>query len=128
MYYAPSTAGASDSDTSSHAPPQKIAGALIHTSWSGGSFNVITGVGLNLSNAQPTTCVNAVLHEAWSRYHTGCGQGDLHASGVLSRGGAAPASHPDECPQISQEVALAHIMNRLDEYFQVSEGAHGLVD
>lgn len=39
----------------------KIGGALIHTSWKGDRFNVLTGIGLNVSNKEPTTCLNDII-------------------------------------------------------------------
>ena len=39
----------------------KIGGILVNTSYSGGDFNVILGIGVNLSNASPTTSLNALV-------------------------------------------------------------------
>jgi biotin--protein ligase len=39
----------------------KIGGALIHTTWTASKFSVLTGIGLNVSNSQPTTCLDDVV-------------------------------------------------------------------
>lgn len=41
----------------------KIGGALIHTTWAASSqqFCVLTGIGLNVSNSQPTTCLDDII-------------------------------------------------------------------
>ncbi|WIA41073.1 hypothetical protein OEZ86_004707 [Tetradesmus obliquus] len=39
----------------------KIGGALIHTTWTASKFSVLTGIGLNVSNSQPTTCLDDVI-------------------------------------------------------------------
>lgn len=42
----------------------KIGGALIHTTWAASTqqFCVLTGIGLNVSNSQPTTCLDDIIH------------------------------------------------------------------
>ena len=42
----------------------KIGGILINTTISQGRFNIVCGVGLNLDNRQPTTCINQLLTDA----------------------------------------------------------------
>jgi len=86
--------------------PQKIGGALIHTTWSRDRFNLVTGIGLNLSNAHPTTCLNAILKSSYEQ-----GRGISFQDSKGTDGGHEPL-------QLPQEVVLAHIMNRLDECFQ----------
>jgi biotin--protein ligase len=39
----------------------KIGGALIHTTWTSSKFSVLTGIGLNVSNSQPTTCLDDIV-------------------------------------------------------------------
>jgi biotin--protein ligase len=39
----------------------KFAGALIHTTWTASKFSVLTGIGLNVSNSQPTTCLDDIV-------------------------------------------------------------------
>jgi biotin--protein ligase len=41
----------------------KIGGALIHTTWAASTqqFCVLTGIGLNVSNSQPTTCLDDII-------------------------------------------------------------------
>lgn len=40
----------------------KVGGILVNSSYSGGDYNLIVGIGLNTSNSAPTTSLNAVLH------------------------------------------------------------------
>ncbi len=115
------------------AVPQKIAGALIHTTWSRDQFSMVTGIGLNLSNPHPTTCLNAILRhsccpsqaaapgsaaaagsaEATDASTSAARDGDASCGSTTEGGGTAAPLH------LPQEVVLAHVMNRLDEYFQV---------
>ncbi|KAJ9516269.1 hypothetical protein QJQ45_001102 [Haematococcus lacustris] len=96
-----------------HAPPAspaaalKIGGALIHTSWSGSGFKVVVGIGLNLTNNQPTTCLQQLLEQAHSSQESG-----------------ASGREPDTCPVISRELLLANVVSHLDECFSVFE-QHG---
>jgi biotin--protein ligase len=41
----------------------KIGGALIHTTWAASTqqFCVLTGIGINVSNSQPTTCLDDII-------------------------------------------------------------------
>eukprot|EP00195_Chlamydomonas_chlamydogama_P007821 CAMPEP_0202893470 /NCGR_PEP_ID=MMETSP1392-20130828/3052_1 /ASSEMBLY_ACC=CAM_ASM_000868 /TAXON_ID=225041 /ORGANISM="Chlamydomonas chlamydogama, Strain SAG 11-48b" /LENGTH=357 /DNA_ID=CAMNT_0049577817 /DNA_START=158 /DNA_END=1231 /DNA_ORIENTATION=- len=74
----------------------KIGGALIHTTAQpGGKFLVLTGIGLNVGNAQPTTCINQLL-----------------AAALQHQGVTAP-------PAVSRELVLAHIITRLEQCFDV---------
>ena len=47
-----------------YAGPLKLGGILCHSSYRNQLFYVIMGVGLNLSNRQPTTCVDALIEQA----------------------------------------------------------------
>ena len=38
----------------------KIGGILVNSSYSGGDYNLVVGIGLNLSNSAPTTSINAL--------------------------------------------------------------------
>jgi biotin-(acetyl-CoA carboxylase) ligase len=106
-------------------PGLKIGGALLHTSWSGGRFNVVVGIGLNVTNRQPTTCLEAILEEVaaasqLSLVNKGGGstrkqQGE---SAGNSLGGTTQVSRA--VPLIQREVLLARIITRLDEAFEVS--------
>lgn len=46
-----------------YAGPMKIGGVLCHSSYRDKLFYVIMGVGLNVTNREPTTCVDALLAE-----------------------------------------------------------------
>ena len=41
----------------------KLAGILCNSEYHKGEFKVITGVGLNVSNSLPSTCINDILKE-----------------------------------------------------------------
>ena len=41
----------------------KIGGILCHSTYRSEEFQVVVGVGLNLDNSQPTTCVNDILRQ-----------------------------------------------------------------
>ena len=41
----------------------KIGGILCHSTYRSKEFQVVVGVGLNLDNSQPTTCVNDILRQ-----------------------------------------------------------------
>ena len=43
----------------------KIGGVLCTSTYAEGAFDVVVGVGINLDNDAPTTCVNAVVGAAW---------------------------------------------------------------
>jgi biotin--protein ligase len=47
--------------------PLKLGGVLCHSSYRGKQFYVIMGVGLNLANRQPTTCVDALVESEAQR-------------------------------------------------------------
>lgn len=68
----------------------KVGGILCHSAYKGGAFHVAMGVGLNLSNSQPTTCIN-----------------DLVAQQCKAHGAAPPAT-------ISREALLAGVLSRLE--------------
>eukprot|EP00271_Cylindrocystis_brebissonii_P007610 TRINITY_DN21189_c0_g1_i1.p1 TRINITY_DN21189_c0_g1~~TRINITY_DN21189_c0_g1_i1.p1 ORF type:complete len:649 (+),score=111.23 TRINITY_DN21189_c0_g1_i1:363-2309(+) len=46
----------------------KIGGILCTSTFSNKMFNIVVGVGLNVSNTQPTTCLNALLEEQNPEY------------------------------------------------------------
>lgn len=45
----------------------KVGGVLVNTSYAGGDYTVIVGIGLNVNNAAPTTSLNAIVEalNAW---------------------------------------------------------------
>ena len=75
----------------------KLGGVLCHSSYRNGQFHVIMGVGLNVANRQPTTCVDALIQQAAK---TAAGEGE----------GAAP---PPPLP-IERERLLASVMTALE--------------
>lgn len=54
----PSKSGADPSDRNSYT---KVGGILVNSSYSGGDYTLVVGIGLNVTNAAPTTSFNAVL-------------------------------------------------------------------
>eukprot|EP00192_Tetraselmis_astigmatica_P025109 CAMPEP_0117647798 /NCGR_PEP_ID=MMETSP0804-20121206/41_1 /TAXON_ID=1074897 /ORGANISM="Tetraselmis astigmatica, Strain CCMP880" /LENGTH=195 /DNA_ID=CAMNT_0005453313 /DNA_START=1 /DNA_END=588 /DNA_ORIENTATION=+ len=68
----------------------KVGGVLCNSTYRNGSFLVVVGVGINVSNREPTTCLNAELL---------AGQGDS----------SKPPSDP-----ITMEEMLAETLNRLE--------------
>ncbi len=115
----------------------KIGGALMHTTWTGGGFNLLVGVGLNVTNRQPTTCLQELLEHAMATRSNdtrhisggtsgGGGGGAGDGSGYSGGGGVggADCSGGDAAvqsvtPLIRPEVLLARIVSRLDECVQV---------
>lgn len=69
----------------------KLGGILCHSSFRNNQFHVIMGVGLNLSNDKPTTCIN-----------------ELVAAAAVKLGGSITP------PSISREALLAGVMTRLE--------------
>ena len=45
----------------------KIGGVLCTSTYSDGGFDVVVGVGINLDNAEPTTCVNDIVRRRLER-------------------------------------------------------------
>ena len=89
----------------------KIGGVLCTSTYSDGGFDVVVGVGINLDNAEPTTCVNDIVRNR------------LEREGLPSSS-AAP---------VSRERLLAGFMNRFeamcavldaDDSFDALEGAY----
>ena len=88
---------------------------LIHTTWATDRFNVVTGIGLNVTNRRPTTCVEVMLREA------------LIASGVTEsckpslEGATDDVSTVEEPALLGRELLLACILNQLEQLFKVWE-------
>lgn len=112
----------------------KIGGALIHTSWQGQGFNVVTGIGLNVSNSHPTTCLNSVLSQQLAQQQQqqgglGSTQGPQGSSESAGQAAAAEAagggagSEPAAAPavHVCREELLAHICNALEACFTTFE-------
>jgi biotin--protein ligase len=93
----------------------KIGGTLIHTTYQGNSFNVLTGVGINVSNAEPTTCINQIL----ARQLAAAGGSAVSAAGDTRRAGGVTGGDTGDEIGVSRELLLAHIMNALERCFNV---------
>ena len=85
----------------------KIGGVLCNSTYTDGVFNVVTGVGLNLDNAEPTTCINAIIGER------------------LAKDGLPPPPTP-----LTRERLLATFMNRFEAMcgLLVATGDFGLLE
>lgn len=53
----------------------KLGGALIHTNWRSDRFSVVCGIGLNVSNREPTTCLDELLSRQRAEVRLGLGTG-----------------------------------------------------
>ncbi|KAL4424720.1 hypothetical protein ABPG77_000063 [Micractinium sp. CCAP 211/92] len=80
----------------------KLGGILCHSSYRDRKFHVIMGVGLNLANRSPTTCVDALTEQA---------------AAAAAAAGAATGSEQRQrasIPPVRREDLLAGIVNRLE--------------
>jgi biotin--protein ligase len=101
----------------------KIGGALIHTTWQGDRFSVLSGIGLNVANRQPTTC----LEEAVAR------QAAAAAAAGAAAAGGAPGGSPDggggggggslPAVRIPRGAVLAHVLNHLEACYDEFEAS-----
>lgn len=85
----------------------KLGGILCHSSFRDKLFYVITGVGLNVANRLPTTCIDALIEAAAA------------ARGLPVQQQGAAALEP-----VSREALLAGILSRLEPMLEqlVTEG------
>ena len=72
------------------------------------SFNVITGIGLNVNNRQPTTCLDELLEKA-----AAAAAGPAAAAGAAAGAAAAPLA------PLPREVVLAEILKAMEDVFNV---------
>jgi biotin---protein ligase len=97
----------------------KIGGILCHSAYRNGEFVVTVGVGINVSNRQPTTCLEALLENALNAKKS-VGGGEGGEGEVDSEGGQQQQQQqgaPTEVStnsHISREILLATILNRLE--------------
>ncbi|GLC36411.1 hypothetical protein PLESTM_000440600 [Pleodorina starrii] len=90
----------------------KVAGALIHTTWQGGCFNVITGIGLNVNNRTPTTCLDELIEKAAAAQQQDRAAADGDGEAALEGAGAA---------SISREAVLTGILAALEQVYDTFE-------
>jgi biotin--protein ligase len=85
----------------------KLGGVLCHSSYRGQRFHVIMGVGLNLANREPTTCVDALIEAE-----------------AASRGLPPPAPVSREASSAATRAAFraAHITRALQPGFETLSG------
>ena len=95
----------------------KIGGILCHSAYRDGEFVVTMGVGINVSNRQPTTCLEALVEDALNakKGGGGGGEGEVESGGGQHQQQGAPTSTSSH---ISREVLLANILNRLEPMIQ----------
>ena len=83
--------------------PMKVGGILCHSITKAGVHNIVVGLGLNVDNAEPTTAVNAILHDAASKSGQTCkdiSRGELlarilnHTEGFMNVRYLLPIPHP----------------------------------
>ncbi|BDA42446.1 Biotin-protein ligase [Coccomyxa sp. Obi] len=74
----------------------KLGGILCQSAYRNQQFHVVIGIGLNLSNRQPTTCIDALIEQKHRELNL--------------EGSAQP---------VKREVLLAGILNRLEELLDV---------
>ncbi|GBF94770.1 hypothetical protein Rsub_07653 [Raphidocelis subcapitata] len=86
----------------------KVGGALIHTTWQGDRFSVLAGIGLNVSNRQPTTC----LEELVARQAAAAGAGEGAGAGAAAAAAAVPRG-----------AVLACVLNHLEACYDEFESA-----
>ncbi len=77
---------------------------------------MITGIGLNVNNRQPTTCLDALVEAAQQAQHgqQSAAPATATAAAPGAEGGAAPA------PIIPREVVLSCILAHMEQVFDVS--------
>lgn len=118
----------------------KIGGALIHTTWQGDRFSVLAGIGLNVSNRQPTTCVEELVAQQLGRKGAagdGAAGGGAAAGGEASGGAAGSgeaacstaggvaavgeAASSGVNVHIPRGALLAHVLNHLERCYDEFE-------
>lgn len=92
----------------------KIGGALIHTTWAASSqqFCVLTGIGLNVSNSQPTTCLDDIIASRLASQQ----QQQQQDAGSLQQQAAQPPL------KVCKEQLLAAVLTHLESCFNTFEG------
>ncbi|KAG7671606.1 putative Biotin--protein ligase 1, chloroplastic [Nannochloris sp. 'desiccata'] len=80
----------------------KLGGILCHSSFRNGQFNVIMGVGVNVSNRTPTTCIEELIEKKISEL-----VGEEQEEGAVK-------NNYSENSRISMEALLAEVMTRLE--------------
>jgi biotin--protein ligase len=89
----------------------KLGGILCHSSYRDGQFRVIVGVGINLSNRQPTTCVDALIEQAVA---AGRGSEGTKQQAQQQQQQSQQQQNQQRPLPVSRESLLAGILNRLE--------------
>jgi biotin--protein ligase len=100
----------------------KIGGALIHTTWQGDRFSVLAGIGLNVANRAPTTCLEEVVARQAAAAARGGGGGE--SSGGGGGGGGGDGGGGGSAPvRIPRGAVLAHVLNHLEACYDEFEAS-----
>lgn len=91
----------------------KVGGILINTTISQGCFNIVCGVGLNLDNRQPTTCINQLLADARASPASQTEQAAAQAVGQARGEGAGPSPGQQQAPD--QDLTSGHRPGQSDD-------------
>lgn len=101
----------------------KIGGILCHSAYRNGEFVLTMGVGINVGNRQPTTCLEELVEDAIYGKKGGGGGG---GGGVDVDSGGGQYHHQQGAPSststsshLSREVFLASILNTLEPMIQI---------
>jgi biotin--protein ligase len=98
----------------------KIGGVLCTSTYTEGAFDVVVGVGINLDNDAPTTCVNAIIGAAWDAILAESEAQKASESGERRAGNAADAENKrvkqtrKQPRDVSRERLAAGFMNRFE--------------
>jgi biotin--protein ligase len=88
---------------------KKIGGIIISSNYYEGTFTIVIGVGLNLDNSQPTTCVNEMI-ENYNKKHK--------KNVPLLTPSVSLALILGEFEEIYNDFSLENVPKFLDEYYQ----------
>ena len=89
----------------------KIGGVLCTSTYTEGAFDVVVGVGINLDNDAPTTCVNAIIGAAWDA--------------ILAESRSAEKNKRVSPRDVSRERLAAGFMNRFEALCSLLNHAGG---
>lgn len=105
----------------------KIAGVLCHSSYRQNMFHVIMGVGLNVSNTTPTTCIETLLKEKALHLQSFQEKDSDRVEQSLDTSNALDLVVDPPIGPLSKEYLLAKILNRLEPmlYHVAQHGFNG---
>jgi hypothetical protein len=93
----------------------KVGGALLHSTWRAPCFHLTTGIGLNVTNRQPTACVADILAAAAADGVSS--SSSLHPG---AEGGTTTSALPSSTQaEVGREEVLAEVMLQLEACLDV---------